>query len=361
LPPEPEPPPDAPPADGPCPAPGDDGDDDERLAESPAPPWSPLPATIAQRAPVYGRPPGGRSSPSGAGPPDAPRSDRWHRDVAHRDVASDRGSGRPPPGLLDLTISWYVLTGQSTTPAELSRIGPVSAIQALPLASMAALHPGTTWRVLLTDANGVALAVERLRRRSRSAGDGHGIPAGDGRPPGVVRRVTVVMPLSTLDQVPPPEVVANSGGPGPIAGPGLRSAVWRAAIRAAARWRAAAGAGASGASAGRAGRASGECSHAGATAAYRPTAAIREYVEARDQTCRQPTCRQPARHADLDHTRPWDQGGPTCPCNLGPRCRTHHQIKQEPGWTLAQPRPGYFTLTTPAGRTYRTTPDRYFA
>jgi len=38
---------------------------------------------------------------------------------------------------------------------------------------------------------------------------------------------------------------------------------------------------------------------------------------------------------------------------------THHQIKQLPGWTLTQPRPGTFTWTTPAGRSYTTTPDPY--
>ncbi|MGH3156681.1 MAG: hypothetical protein ACRDNF_08935, partial [Streptosporangiaceae bacterium] len=67
----------------------------------------------------------------------------------------------------------------------------------------------------------------------------------------------------------------------------------------------------------------------------------------------------PAHHADLDHTTPYDQGGLTCECNLGGYCRTHHKIKQLPGWTLTQPRPGHFQLTTPAGRTYTTTPDAY--
>lgn len=40
-------------------------------------------------------------------------------------------------------------------------------------------------------------------------------------------------------------------------------------------------------------------------------------------------------------------------------CRTHHKIKQLPGWTLTQLRPGHFQLTTPAGRTYTTNPDPY--
>ncbi|MGH3275343.1 MAG: HNH endonuclease, partial [Streptosporangiaceae bacterium] len=151
---------------------------------------------------------------------------------------------------------------------------------------------------------------------------------------------------------PPPDGVSRHGP-----GDGTRLAIWQAATRAAARIQRATAAGAAGA----AGAAPRQCTHDGATTAYRPTAAIREFVEARDQTCRQPTCRQPAHHGDLDHTRPWDQGGPTCSCNLGSRCRTHHQLKQAPGWTLQQPRPGYFTLRTPAGRTYATAPDSYAA
>jgi hypothetical protein len=120
-------------------------------------------------------------------------------------------------------------------------------------------------------------------------------------------------------------------------------------VRAAARADATAGADA----------AAGGCAHTAASPAYRPPPRIREHVNARDQTCRQPTCRQPAARADIDHTIPYHRGGLTCTCNTGPRCRTHHQIKQEPGWTLTQPAPGTFHLTTPAGRTYTTYPDPY--
>jgi len=72
----------------------------------------------------------------------------------------------------------------------------------------------------------------------------------------------------------------------------------------------------------------GGCDHHGATPGYRPATAIRDYITARDQTCRYPHCRQPAWHADLDHTRPYHKGGPTCPCNLGALCRTHPILKQ---------------------------------
>jgi hypothetical protein len=88
---------------------------------------------------------------------------------------------------------------------------------------------------------------------------------------------------------------------------------------------------------------------------------LREFVNARDLTCTFPTCRQPAWRCDTDHTQPFDQGGPTCCCNLGPLCRHHHQLKQHPRWHLDQPAPGTFIWTTPDGRTYRTTPDLHAA
>ena len=101
----------------------------------------------------------------------------------------------------------------------------------------------------------------------------------------------------------------------------------------------------------------GGCAHTGESPAYRPPPRLREYVIARDVTCRNPACRQPAWRADLDHTHPYDNHGRTCGCNLGGACRSHHQLKQHPRWKLQQTRPGEFTWTTPAGRTYTTSPD----
>jgi hypothetical protein len=76
-------------------------------------------------------------------------------------------------------------------------------------------------------------------------------------------------------------------------------------------------------------------------------------------TCRSAVCRQPAWRADLDHTRPYDQHGRTCTCNLGGGCRRDHQLKQHPRWKLEQDRPGFFTWITPAGRTYPVGPDTH--
>ena len=240
-----------------------------------------------------------------------------------------------PAGLLDLTIPWSALACQSESPAHLGRLGPVTACQARLLALTAVPDPHAQWRVILTDAGGRALAVERVRRGKKSC------PPQPGRAPGVLGRVTVTVPATILEQPWPPD----SSREGLIL-----TAILRAATRAAATAAAARAADE---------QAPGGCAHTAATPAYRPPRRLREYIEARDQTCRHPRCRQPAWRADLDHTRPWHKGGPTCSCNIGGFCRVHHQVKQGPGWAVTQPRPGHFQITTPAGRSYDVHPDTY--
>jgi hypothetical protein len=90
---------------------------------------------------------------------------------------------------------------------------------------------------------------------------------------------------------------------------------------------------------------------------YRPPAAMRRLVIARDHTCRFPSCRAPATRCDHDHTLAHHRGGPTCPCNLALLCRRHHRLKQRPHWTLTQPWPGVLVWTTPTGHTYTVGPD----
>jgi hypothetical protein len=70
-------------------------------------------------------------------------------------------------------------------------------------------------------------------------------------------------------------------------------------------------------------------------------------------------CRRPSARADFEHNTPYDQGGRSCLCNAGPKCRHEHRLKQDPGWTVEQPTPGTFRWTTPSGRPYTTEPTRY--
>ncbi|BCB76776.1 HNH endonuclease signature motif containing protein [Phytohabitans flavus] len=89
----------------------------------------------------------------------------------------------------------------------------------------------------------------------------------------------------------------------------------------------------------------------------RPPARDAAFVKARDKTCRAPGCRTPAHRADLDHTRAWEDGGPTTPANLGVLCRHCHGYKHSRGVSLVQPRPGTFVWRTRLGHTYTTGGD----
>jgi hypothetical protein len=102
-----------------------------------------------------------------------------------------------------------------------------------------------------------------------------------------------------------------------------------------------------------------DCDHRHESAGYQPSDRLRHLVEIRDGECTYPPCRRQARRCDFEHAIPWDQGGRTCACNAGARCRHHHHAKQAPGWRLDQDQPGYHRWTTPSGRTYTTGPTAY--
>ncbi|OBJ11869.1 hypothetical protein A5624_00665 [Mycobacterium sp. 1482292.6] len=89
---------------------------------------------------------------------------------------------------------------------------------------------------------------------------------------------------------------------------------------------------------------------------YVPSKALADFVRCRDLTCRWPGCDQPAVNCDLDHTIPYADGGPTHASNLKCYCRAHHLVKTFWGWQEQQLPDGTLILTSPAGRTYVTTP-----
>ena len=76
-------------------------------------------------------------------------------------------------------------------------------------------------------------------------------------------------------------------------------------------------------------------------------------VALRDHTCRFPHCTRPATRCDIDHARPHDQGGPTCPCNLVPLCRRHHRAKTHSTWRYDTPAPATYVWTSPNGYRFR--------
>ena len=273
------------------------------------------------------------------------------------------GDLRPAKGgMLDLCVSWPTLAGLSPEPGQLSRLGPITPAEARRLADLAAADSSAEWRVILTSPQGEALGVARIPRRQggpagcgglsgRGGGPGRDSPVqqrdGPAGAVGLVSRVTVIVPGDLLGSASSAVTERLAARPSGL----ILTAALRAASRAAERSAAIAAADA----------ATGGCSHTVASAAYKPPTALREFVVARDQTCRLPTCRQPAWRGDLDHTVPYDSGGRTCRCNLGGLCRADHLLKHRPGWSLVQTAPGTFLWTTPSGRTYRTGPEVYAA
>ncbi len=100
------------------------------------------------------------------------------------------------------------------------------------------------------------------------------------------------------------------------------------------------------------------CEHVDAENRYVPSRRLRHLIRARSRTCSAPACGKQAVHCDLDHTDPYPRGL-TCQCNLTPKCRRHHRVKQAPGWTVSQPNPDTAVWTTPSGRTHVTRASVY--
>ncbi|MFZ4485573.1 MAG: DUF222 domain-containing protein [Candidatus Nanopelagicales bacterium] len=84
---------------------------------------------------------------------------------------------------------------------------------------------------------------------------------------------------------------------------------------------------------------------------------LRQYIAARDQTCRFPGCGTAASRCEIDHAIPWSRGGATDRGNLGALCTRHHQMKTHGGWQLTDSdHDGGCTWISPQGREYEHRP-----
>jgi hypothetical protein len=245
-------------------------------------------------------------------------------------------------GYLDLRLPWLTLIHGGPEPGYLTRLGPITPVQARYLALLAASDPAVEWRIVITDSSSRAIGVARVRPSRVLAGPARASP---GKSSSLLHRVTVILNADELSAADSgiqhrDENIAKVGTAIITA---ARLAVDQATERAAAD------------------AAVGGCAHTQASPAYQVPARLREFINLRDLTCRFPTCRQPAWRCDTDHTTPYDQDGPTCLCNLGALCRYHHKLKQHRRWNLDQPAPGSFIWTTPTGRAYNVQPDKQAA
>ena len=80
---------------------------------------------------------------------------------------------------------------------------------------------------------------------------------------------------------------------------------------------------------------------------------LRDFITARDKTCRFPGCRRKAASCQVDHADAWSDNGETSRSNTGALCTRHHQLKTHGGWTITNSHgDGSCTWTSPQDRNY---------
>jgi hypothetical protein len=92
---------------------------------------------------------------------------------------------------------------------------------------------------------------------------------------------------------------------------------------------------------------------------YQPSAALRDFLLARERVSSFPGATTPAERCDLDHTEPYQAGGRTDRDNLGPVDRRAHRAKTLFGWALRREPGGATTWTSPTGHRYDNEPHDY--
>ncbi|TFC02281.1 HNH endonuclease [Cryobacterium sp. MDB2-10] len=90
---------------------------------------------------------------------------------------------------------------------------------------------------------------------------------------------------------------------------------------------------------------------------YKPPAALKKWLEVRDETCTFPGCRRSAKRSDLDHSVEWQHGGETDAMNLAHLCPYHHAVKSYTRWTPRHLGDGRIEWTSPAGYSYIVEPS----
>lgn len=92
---------------------------------------------------------------------------------------------------------------------------------------------------------------------------------------------------------------------------------------------------------------------------YRPPVALREYVIARDRTCRFPGCNRIAEACEVDHVISWADGGATSRDNLAPLCKRNHHCKHDTRWNAQRLPDGTLDWTDPTGHHHHVPPATY--
>jgi hypothetical protein len=222
------------------------------------------------------------------------------------------------------------LTHLAGRPGEMAGLGPIDPDLARDLAAAAARDPRSTWCLTVTDSQGHAIGHGCARPESAKNAKRHKSGSSGGPdPPGPAR-----FSFTPTDQPGPP------GGYGTwrfsTGIPGQRDLLIEIGPIPV-----------------------GECDHRHQAKGHDPGVLLRHLIRVRYATCTGPGCRRPSATCDLDHNIPYEAGGRTCTCNVNPKCRHEHRLKQDPRWKAEQLDNGNVRWTTPTGRQYVTEPTRY--
>ena len=294
----------------------------------------------------------GTQPPGAPGPGDGPGGDDGGGPADGGGVPGPSGGPGPgapedsqaPPGpLAEVTVPLATLQRHAERAGDSRLLGPLDPAQARDLAAAAARSPRSQWEVIVVDEHGYATGhgIARPRRGSGQQPPPAG-PAGCALP----ARASITITEHYLRQLeaqprsgaPPGAWQLTPGKPGTwaLTLPGGQQLAVRLDVVPVY-----------------------SCDHRYQVSSYLPGDRLRRLVAVRDHTCTWPPCSRPARDSDFEHAVPYDQGGMTDACNAGARSRRCHQVKQLPGWTVTQPRPGWHVWTTPTGRTHVQEPWRY--
>src|SRR3984957_10501386 len=313
-------------------------------------------------APVAGAAP----EDDGPGPGEPESDDGGHGGQDQGGGGSNPGTGPGRPGgpagqpvLPEVTVPLATLLGRAERAGDSPVLGPLDPAQGRDLAAPAARSPASRWEVTIVDEHGYAVG-HGTARTARASKQQEPHPPGE---PGCAlpARVNVTVTETHLHQLAAPSAPSarpaqpRSGAPpggwqlAPTA-PGDGYGTWTLTLPGgqdlAVRFDVVP---------------THDCDHRHQVSTSQPSEKLRRLVQVRDHECTFPPCSRPARDSDFEHAVPYDKGGATDACNAGARSRRCHQVKQMPGWTVTQPRPGFHEWTTPTGRTYTQEPWRYTA
>ncbi len=294
-----------------------------------------------------------------AGPADRPWPDDDTGHGPSGDPGPDDGPGGPDepddhqvpaPPLAEVTVPLATLQRRAERAGDNRLLGPLDPALARDLAAAAARSPWSRWEVTVVDEQGYATGHGIARPAHGTRPPPQPPPAG---PPGgaLPARVNITITQAFLHQL-----HAQAAPPRPGAPPGTwaltqpKPGIWSLTLpggrQLAVRFDVVP---------------TYDCDHRYRVDSYLPGDRLRRLIQVRDHECTWPPCSRAARDSDFEHAIPYDKGGVTDACNAGARSRRCHQVKQLPGWTVTQPKPGWHVWTTPTGRTYAQEPWRYTA